>query len=189
MKSRAILMSLVLIAALRPMAMRAQKFDDTQRGLPGWDKSGKEAISKLTVVRVDLSLSFLDAVYMFTARDEIDRIASAFAEFERVPEPPPEYDERGNLISHEHGSGMVKPLYQIIVTRERQQTLFYLTAERGSPATTVKITLWTLRPDGMFIPYCARAYEHLAEGDDPPPLKVLATMCPSRPKRELRPQE
>ncbi|MCX7590686.1 MAG: hypothetical protein N2255_03560 [Kiritimatiellae bacterium] len=166
-----------------------QRFDDTRSGLPGWGKTGKDAIVKLTVVRVDLSVSFLDAVYIFTNKEDLVKIGEAFANFERVAEDIPEYDDSGNLVPREHGTGMVKPLYQIIVTREREQRLLYLTVERNVPPTTVVATLWTLRPDGMFIRYSSCTYEGIPEGDEPRPLKVLAAMCPPRAKRAVTPGE
>ena len=185
------------VDAAKPAGKEKEEVKEpVEYGFPGWGKSNREAIVKLTVVKVDMTMSFAKAVRYIKDREQALRIAGAFADLERVPEPEPEYNEDGFLIIKEEESIIVEPDFIIAVDQIKQRIMIYITLERGTvklsdkgdksgdaaggeeaketPSATV--TLWRIRPDGMFYKFAEHTYAPMSRSRMPECIKALEAL-------------
>jgi hypothetical protein len=121
-----------LVVLLAAAAAYSQETNVVEYGLPGWGMTNEEAIVKMAIIKVDLTMSFVDAVRYINERKDALRIAAAYSQFERIPEPEPEYDEEGFLIVEEPEPVIVKPMFALAVDQIKRRVMLYLSMERGT---------------------------------------------------------
>jgi len=109
-------------------------------GLPGWKGKEKEKVLAIVVLKQDLTMNFQQAVRYVKKPDEIEKLMGLFADYERIPEPPPEYDQDGYLILREYGEKTIKPLYHILLKQQRDSAVLYMTLERTRTSAAAAAT-------------------------------------------------
>jgi len=116
-----------LLAALA----RAQSPAPTGFGLPGWQEGERKRILEIAVLKQDMTLSFRESVRYVSTPEEVARVAGAFAEFERIPEPPTQYDEQGNIVPRTNDVQRIDRIYHVVLKQPKGLLLLYLTLDRG----------------------------------------------------------